>query len=401
MDSKLAGMNELVVLKQIKSLFPQTEVILVSTEENEDTALRSIKAGAYDYLTAPFRPDELNVAVDRALEKKRLADRVHVLEDETHFQKTLENIIGTSRAMREVMKVVRQVARLDSTVLVSGENGTGKELVARTLHSLSPRKDMPLVITSCGAIPEDLQEAELFGHTRGGIPGTKTSKEGLFEEAHGGTVFLDEVGDLSSSAQISMLRFLQNGQVTKVGTTVGRSLDVRVIAATNRNLEEGVEKKTFIEDLFYRLNVVPIHIPPLRERPEDIPLLAQRFIEQSAGKIGIHPAPAISPRVINLLVAQPWQGNVRELECAVERAVALDRDGVIGMDDVPLGESQRGEDKVLGRARKNSLTLNELEREYILEVLSECSGSRKKTAERLGITTATLWRKLKQYEQEG
>jgi DNA-binding NtrC family response regulator len=401
MDSKLAGMEELFVLKQVKSLSPQTEIVLVLSEGNVETALRSIKAGAYDFLTTPFHPDELNFAVGRALEKKRLADRVRVLEEETCFQKLTENIVGTSRAMKDVLKAVRQVARLDSTVLVSGENGTGKELIARTLHSLSPRKNMPLVIISCSAIPDDLQEAELFGLTKGGAAYTKASKKGLFEEAHGGTVFLEEVGDLSSSSQLSMLRFLQNGQVKTVGTTVGRSLDVRVIAATNRNLEKSVEDKTFIEDLFYRLNVVPIHIPPLRDRPEDIPLLAQRFIEESAGKIGIHPAPSISPRVINLFVAQPWRGNVRELECTIERAVALDRDGVIGMDDVPLGESQRSEDKVLDRARKNSLTLNKLEREYILEVLSECGGSRKKTAERLGITTATLWRKLKQYEQEG
>jgi DNA-binding NtrC family response regulator len=401
MDSKLAGMEELFVMKQVKTLSPQTEIVLVLTEGNVETALKSIKAGAYDYLTTPFRPDELNYTVGRALEKKRLSDRVRVLEEETCFQKLTENIVGTSRAMTDVLKVVRQVARLDSTVLVSGENGTGKELIARTLHSLSPRKNMPYVVVSCSAIPEDLQEAELFGHTKGGAGGAKTTKRGLFEEAHGGTVFLEEVVDLSASAQTSMLRFLQNGQVTKVGTTVGRSLDVRVIAAANRDLEKSVEDKTFIEDLFYRLNVVPIHIPPLRDRPEDIPLLAQRFIERSAAKIGIHPAPSISARVNNLFVAQPWRGNVRELECTIERAVALDRDGVIGMDDVPLGESQRSEDKVLDRARKNSLTLSKLEREYILEVLSECGGSRKKTAERLGITTATLWRKLKQYEQEG
>jgi two-component system response regulator HydG len=393
--------DKLDVFGEIKAVSPETEVLTVVTEDNLDTALRSVKAGAYHFLTTPFHSDELNLAVDRALEKKRLSEMVLGMEEGGRFQRPLEGFIGDSRAIRDVLKVVRQVARLDSTILVSGENGTGKELVARTLHSLSPRRDMPLAIISCGAIPKDIQETELFGQAGRETPGTQPSKRGLFEEAHGGTVFLDEVGDLSPASQVRMLRLLQNGRITHVGATVARSLDVRIIAATNRNLEECVENETFSEDLFYRLNVVPIHIPALRERPEDIPLLAQKFVTLSAEKMGIQPTPAISPRVMNLLMAQPWPGNIRELECAIERAVALDRDGIIGMDDVPLGSTQRSEDKALERARKSSLTLNELEREYILEVLSEFGGSRKKTAERLGITTATLWRKLKQYEREG
>jgi two-component system response regulator HydG len=266
---------------------------------------------------------------------------------------------------------------------------------------LSPRKDKPLVTINCGAIPENLQESELFGHVRGSFTGAHTDKRGLFEEAHGGTAFLDEIGELSLAAQVKLLRFLQDGEARRVGNTASRNLDVRIIAATNRDLEKCVEERAFREDLYYRVNVILIHVSPLRERTEDIPPLVQYFVKLAADRMELRRPPSVSPRSMSLLMSQEWRGNVRELENIVERAIALDRDGIIGMDDLPYDIVPRSEDKLIDQALRDSLTLKQLEREYILEVMAACGGSRVKTADRLGITTATLWRKLKQYNSEG
>ncbi len=400
-DMRLTGMSGMDVLTRSKELFPDTEVVVMTAYGTIEGAVEAIKSGAYDYLTKPFQPEELTLVAGRALERKGLTQRVRLLEQAVRGQHPFEEIVCTSQAMNDVLKMVDQVARLESTVLITGESGTGKELVARALHQLSPRKDKPLVIVNCGAIPENLQESELFGHTKGAFTGAYADKRGLFDEAHGGTAFLDEVGELTQMAQVKMLRFLQNGEVRRVGTTASRNLDVRIIAATNRDLEKSVADRDFREDLFYRLNVIPIELPPLRARRDDIPPLAQHFVRRIAERMGKAQPPAISPQAMDLLLKQTWRGNVRELENIIERAAALDRDGILGMDDLPFGESDRNEDRVIDHARQSSLTLSELEKEYILEVLAECSGSRKNTARRLGITTATLWRKLKQYEKEG
>jgi two-component system response regulator HydG len=399
-DLRLTGMSGIELLQRSKELFPDTEVVAMTAYGTIESAVTAIKSGAYDYLTKPFQPEELTLVAQRALERKGLTQRVRMLEEAVRGHHPFEDIITASPLMHDMLKMVDQVARLDSTVLITGESGTGKELVARALHGLSPRRDKPLVIVNCGAIPENLQESELFGHTKGSFTGAHADKRGLFDEAHGGTAFLDEVGELTPMAQVKMLRFLQNGEVRRVGTTASRNLDVRIIAATNRDLEKCVEENTFREDLYYRLNVIPIKLPALRERREDIQPLAQHFIKRIADRIGRPNPPAISPRAFDLLMKQPWRGNVRELENIIERAAALDRDGVIGMDDLPFGESQRNEDRIIDHARRNAMTLAELEKEYILEVLAECGGSRKNTANRLGITTATLWRKLKLYEKE-
>ncbi len=399
-DLRMTGMSGIDVLKRTKELFPDTEVVAMTAYGTIEGAVDAIKSGAYDYLTKPFQPEELTLVAERALERKGLTQRVRRLEKAVHGDHPFEGIITTSPKMQEVLKMIEQVARLDSTVLITGESGTGKELVARALHTRSPRKDDPLVIVNCGAIPENLQESELFGHTKGSFTGAHADKRGLFDEADGGTAFLDEVGELTPMAQVKMLRFLQNGEARRVGTTASRLLDVRIIAATNRDLEKSVEDGSFREDLFYRLNVIPIQLPPLRERHEDIPPLAQHFARRIAYRMGLTQPPSISPRAMDRLMKQPWRGNVRELENIIERAAALDRDGILGMDDLPFGETQRKEDKLIDKARESSLTLQQLEKEYILEVLAECSGSRKNTARRLGITTATLWRKLKLYERE-
>ena len=399
-DLRLGGISGIEVLKRAKELFPDTEVVVMTAYGTIEGAVEAIKSGAYDYLTKPFQPQELTLVAQRALERKGLTQRVRLLEQAVRDQDPFKDIISASPAIDEVLKMVDQVARLDSTVLITGESGTGKELVARALHALSPRKDKPLVIVNCGAIPENLQESELFGHTKGAFTGAHVDKRGLFDEAHGGTAFLDEVGELTPMAQVKMLRFLQNGEVRRVGTTASRNLDVRIIAATNRNLHKEVEGGGFREDLFYRLNVIPIELPPLRDRREDIPALALHFMRRIAERMDIPNPPPISPRAMDLLLKQPWRGNVRELENIMERASALDRDGIIGIDDLPFGDSHRNEDRIIDHARTSALTLAEIEKEYILEVLAECGGSRKNTAKRLGITTATLWRKLKLYEKE-
>jgi two-component system, NtrC family, response regulator AtoC len=400
-DLRLTGINGLEVLKQTKELFPDTEVVVMTAYGTIEGAVEAIKAGAYDYLTKPFQPEELTLVSQRALERRGLTQRVRLLEEAVRGHHPFEDIVCASPAMSDVLKMIDQVARLDSTVLITGESGTGKELAARALHGLSPRKDKPLVIVNCGAIPENLQESELFGHSKGSFTGAHVDKRGLFEEAHGGTAFLDEVGELTTLAQVKMLRFLQNGEVRRVGNTTSRNLDVRIIAATNRDLEKSVKDGGFREDLYYRLNVIPIKLPSLRERRDDIPPLAQHFVRRIADRMGANQPLTISPRAMDLLVKQHWRGNVRELENIMERAAALDRDGIIGTDDLPFADAQRGEDRIIERARRGALTLAELEKEYILEVLAECNSSRKNTAQRLGITTATLWRKLKQYEKEG
>ncbi len=392
------GMNGLDVLKQIKEISPETEIVVTSDAEKRKRALQAIKAGAHGYLIRPFQPEELNLAAAQALTKRRLVGKINTLEKELRSHQPLQNIVWASRTMDEVIKTVRQVARIELTVLISGESGTGKELVARVLHCLSPRAERPLIVVSCEAIPESLQESEIFGHVKDSFPGAHKDKRGMLEEAQGGTVFLDEVACLCPAAQVRLMRFLQDGLAAPLGASTGRAVDVRILAATKQNLEERVEQNAFREDLYYRLNVVPVHLPPLRERQEDVPVLVQRFVKTASERMRRSSPPNISPRVMNSFLNQAWRGNVRELECAVERAVALDRDGVIRMDDLPLREPQNREDRVLDRARQGCLSLSELEREYILEVLAENSGSRKRTAERLGITTATLWRKLKQYE---
>ncbi len=400
-DLRLGGMDGIELLEYIKKMFTDTEVVMMTGYGTIEGAVEAIKSGAYDYITKPFQPEELTLVARRALERKGLTQKVRVLEETVRRQAPLDGIVSASPIMNEVLKVVSQVARLDSTVLITGESGTGKEVIARALHALSPRNDRRLVTINCGAIPENLQESELFGHTKGAFTGAYADKRGLFDEAHSGTAFLDEVGELTPMAQVKMLRFLQNGEVRRVGTTSSRNLDVRIIAATNRDLEKSVEDGSFREDLFYRINVIPIQLPPLRERREDIPALAQHFLAGIAKRMNQEDSMSISPRAMDLLMNQPWRGNVRELENVVERAAALDRDGIVGMDDLPFAESERSEDRVIEQARQKSLTLAELEREYILEVLAECAGRRKTTAKRLGITTATLWRKLKQYEKDG
>jgi DNA-binding NtrC family response regulator len=308
----------------------------------------------------------------------------------------IERAAGRGLEAGELIKAIKQES--PETEVITGEPGSGKTLVARTLHALSDRRGNPLVVIPCAAIAEPLQESELFGRASRPSAGSRSESRGQLERAEGGMALLDEVGKLAPAAQAKLMRFLQDGELKRVGASSTRSLNVRVLAASSQDLENRVEQGAFREDLFYRLSVIRMHLAPLRERREDIAVLAQHFLARAAARSGTDP-PGISPRALSLLMSQGWPGNVGELENVMERAIAQNTDGLIGLDDLPLGESWRTEDRVIDQARRSRLTLDELEREYILEVLAECGGSRKKTSERLGITTATLWRKLKQYEQ--
>jgi two-component system response regulator HydG len=324
--------------------------------------------------------------------------KVRELEDRLYERDLQPRFLGNSPAITRVLQLVERIAGSDASVLICGESGTGKELIAEMIHRKSNRAENPLVIVNCGALPETLQESELFGHVKGAFTGALKEKKGLLAEADGGTLFLDEVGELSPQAQVKLLRFLENGECRKVGETHTEKLDVRVLAATNRDLEESVSEGAFRADLFYRLNVIPVTVPPLREIKDDVPLIARTFIEEYASRMGKDP-PKISEECLQLFNDHSWPGNVRELRNLTERAVVVDQDGVITMADLPDHLRSNGAD-IIDDGLKKHHSLKEIEKRYILSMLEECNGNRKKTGQILGITKATLWRKLNQYDEE-
>ena len=366
-------------------------VVVVVSENAADRGWAAIREGAYDYLVKPGPSERLLLVVRRALERRSLAEKIRHLEETIRSRAPFDEIVGTSAALTEVMKIVEQIARMNNTVLVTGEPGTGKKLIGRALHALSPRRDRPFTVVDCSAIPAKLRDG-IFGPTPNGshhMPGE------LIQRAHGGTLFLDGISELTPAAQQGLMWFLQEAERMR-GNASTTLPDVRVIVATHRDLAGSVESGSFNEDLYYRLNVISLRVPPLRERIEDIPLLVRHFLRQALESRG-GGQPVVSPRAMAVLTAHPWPENVRELENFIQRAVAVDRDGVLGLDDLPFS-AESAADRVIDRAKKETLTLGELEREYVLEILAENGGSRKKTAAKLGITTATLWRKLKRFE---
>lgn len=388
----IAGME---LLKQIKRLSPATEVIVMTAYGTVKDGVEAMKLGAYDYITKPFTNEEMTILVERALQKRRLEEEINRLKMQMQRKYSFDGIIGTSEPMLKVLELVSQVCHTDSTVLISGESGTGKELIAKALHANSPRKRSPLVTINCGALPENLQESELFGHLRGSFTGAVRDKKGLFEEADGGSLFLDEVGETASTTQVKLLRFLQEGEIRKVGDNNPIRVDVRLIAATNKNLEEEVAKGNFRKDLFYRLSVIPIHVPPLRQRREDIPLLIDYFVKRYADKMH-KPVKGFCQRALAMMINYHWPGNVRELENVVERAVILASKEQVTPDNLPpqlWGDTQW----VMNSQGRRYPTLAEVERDYILKTLQRCQGNKKRAAEELRISKSTLWRKLSQY----
>ncbi len=404
-DIKMPRMNGLEFLDALsaRGLSGTTCVIMMSAFGTLDVAIEAMKRGAYDYISKPFKSDEIVLTLKKAEERQQLRAQVQELEDKVSRLAAFESgdrpLIGESEAMRRLKDVLSKVAAYDTTVLVTGESGTGKELVARAIYRTGPRKKGAFVAINCGAIPETLLESELFGHVRGAFTDARADKPGLFVEADGGTLFLDEVGELPPSLQVSLLRVIQEGEVRPVGASRSRQVDVRLIAATHRNLRDAVAQGEFREDLFYRLNVLPIHVPPLRERIEDLPQLVEFILKRVAKRMNLRP-PALSAEAMKTLMAYPWPGNVRELENVLERALVLTDGPQIPSDALPL---QLASDKspVQVTLASGDLSIKKatayIERELIKRALTETSGNRTHAAQLLEISHRALLYKLKDY----
>ncbi len=387
-DIKMRGTDGMELQRRMHEIDPKLIVIMMTGYASVETAVTALKNGAYDYVTKPLDPEEIAHLVKNALAHKR-TEQENVLLRETVAEVTRpEELVGQSAAMQKVFDAIETVGPTDATVLITGESGTGKELIARAIHHASPRRFHPLVVIHCGALTETLLESELFGHEKGAFTGAQYRKKGKFEIAEGGTVFLDEIGDISLKTQTDLLRVLQEREITRVGGNQIIKVDFRCIAATNKNLETLIEEGKFRPDLFYRLNVFRIELPPLRDRREDIPPLVEHFVRKFSLAMNKH-ITRVAPAAMNLLQQQPWQGNVRELENAVERAMVVSQEPELREQDFIFKAQPmpNGADK----------SLQEIERAHILRVLEECGGNQSRAAEVLGIDRATLYHKLRKY----
>jgi len=393
LDIKMAGMDGLELQSRLRKIKQDAAIIIMTAYASVDTAVQALKQGAFDYIVKPFDPDDLEHVVRNAVEKQAL-QRENVamkatLKEIDHFP----DIVGESSAIRKVLELIKVVAPTDATVLIRGESGTGKELVAKGIHMASPRRYMPLVTVNCGALPESLLESELFGHERGAFTGAQYRRKGKFEMADGGTIFLDEVGDVSLKTQTDLLRVLEEKQICRVGGSRMMPVDFRVVAATHKDLQGLVGSGEFREDLFYRLNVFQITLPPLRDRPEDIPLLIQSFIEKASRQMG-KVVTGVSPEAMALLKRRPWPGNIRELQNAVERAVVLAQSEELTAEDLAFGDEAGAPPVQSGDA---VLSLSDVEKIHIERVLQQSAWNISLSARVLGIDRATLYNKIKRY----
>lgn len=398
-DLKLGSESGIELIDQIQKISPQTSAIIMTGFGSIESAVDAIKAGAFHYVTKPFEFADLLNLIKKALEHKKVNQENKILKKQLKAKYGFENIVGTSAGLKNVFDLVQRVADTDSTVLILGESGTGKELVARAIHYNSGRSQRPIVPVNCAAIPENLLESELFGHVKGAFTGAVTTRMGRFEMADGGTLFLDEIGDMSPKLQVKLLRVLQERRFEAVGSNRSVEVDVRIITATNKNLEEGVAEGWFREDLFYRLNVIPIKIPPLRERKDDIPLFVKHFVKKYSEEHQA-PAPEINSAVMEQLMEYAWPGNVRELENLVERMVILHPGQTIPPDSLPIRVNQVPEKITTsvqipeeGISFKN--VVNDFENELILKALEKTSGNKNKAATLLKLNRTTLVEKIK------
>jgi DNA-binding NtrC family response regulator len=395
LDLKLPGMDGLQILNRLRQFDPEVPVIIITGFATIESAVHTIKKGAFDYLAKPFSPEELRVIVRKALGMRTLKREEKILRREMESPGSFTMVVGRSPCMARLLDIVKRVSPTESTVLITGESGTGKELMAREIHSHSPRRNAPFVVVDCGALVETLFESELFGHVKGSFTGAHVTKHGRFEVADGGTIFLDEISHISLNIQAKLLRAIQEREVTRIGSTTPIKVDVRILAATNESLEDNVRKGRFREDLFYRLSVVPIHIPPLRERLDDIPILADHFLDKFADKAG-REIKAISPQVKKALLQYEWPGNIRELENTIERAVVLSKGDEIELKDLfyhGIGSRLSFLQPPDGRFKP----LEEMEKEYIKMVLDAQHGNRSQAARLLGIDRKTLLAKIKKF----
>ena len=386
------AISGLDILNKTKQYSPQTEVVVITGHSSIDSAVRAMREGAFDYISKPIALEELNIVIEKAYERRRLLTEIRHLRDQVKQYANLDNIIATSPAMQKVMVMVKRIARSNSTVMIEGESGTGKEVIARALHAHGLRSDGPFVAINCAALPETLLESELFGHVKGSFTGANSNKKGLFEEANGGTIFLDEIAETTPNFQVKMLRVLQENEIRRVGDTHDIPVDARVLASSNKPIAQLVEAGKFRQDLFYRLRVIPLYLPPLRERVADIVPLAKYFIDRychkaSRSRVKIHDT------TIKKLESYQWPGNVRELENAVERAMILLEHDIIMPDDMLLETG----DMPAAAYDFLAMSMKELEKLHINAVLDDAHWNQKETARRLGIGYNTLWRKMNEY----
>jgi two-component system, NtrC family, response regulator AtoC len=401
-DLRMPGMDGIELLTKVKQLRPETMVVLMTAYGTVKTAVRAMKLGAEDYLGKPIDVEELEIVLQKAIERKALLEETRQLRARLDHKYRFDNLVGESAGMLAAFKAIRQVAPSSASVLLLGESGTGKELFAQALHQNSPRRHKPFVRVACAALPESLLESELFGHEKGSFTGSVATRAGRFETADGGTLFLDEIGDISPTVQVKLLRFLEEHEFERVGGNRTYKVDVRIVAATHRDLKKKLEDGSFREDLYYRLNVIEITIPPLRERTTDIPLLAQHFLDKYAEANG-KPIDRLSDEVMSLLLAHPWPGNVRELENAMERAVVLATTATLGPVHFPtLRQAAPPVPAGAGSGvRIPGSTLAQLEQEAILRTLEAVEGSTSRAAAVLGISPRKIQYKLAEYKRAG
>lgn len=388
LDLKMPVMDGMETLKKIRETNTTTPILMLTAHGTMETAIEAMKLGAMDYLSKPFDVEELKVQIRKALHVSELEEQVTYLKETTAFE-TGNVVIGDSQPMKELMTMVERVAATPATILIQGESGTGKEIVAHLIHHNSPRRDKPFVKVNCGAIPETLIESELFGHEKGAFTGAISRKIGKFERARGGTILLDEIGELNLSMQVKLLRVLQDKEIERVGGSETVSVDARVIAATNRQLKEMTEEGTFREDLYYRLSVIPLHIPPLRERKEDIPAFVNHFLKVYGNEMG-RKNMTLSPEAMEQLVNHPWKGNVRELENVIERLVIFSPTDDVKKVDLPHSDDTEAKKEGRILLPEEGVSLDDLEKDLILQALEKTGNNQTKAAQLLGISRHTL-----------
>ncbi|MDH5468755.1 MAG: sigma-54 dependent transcriptional regulator [Candidatus Aminicenantes bacterium] len=396
LDLKLPDMDGMEILSQIKEEHPKTPVIIITGYASIDSAIEAMKRGASDYLSKPFSPEQLRLITKKSLDSRKMLIENIYLREELEKQVEFNMVIGKSTVMERVLDIVKRISSSDSTVLITGESGTGKEILAREIHNHSPRRNAPFVVVDCGALVETLFESELFGHVKGSFTGAHETKHGRFEVANGGTIFLDEISNISLNIQAKLLRVIQEREVTRVGSNKPIKVDVRILAATNENLADLVRKEKFREDLFYRLSVVPLNLPPLRERKEDIPFLIDHFINKYCKKTR-KDLKGVSPSVKKALMEYDWPGNIRELENTIERAVVLTKGEKIELEDLVYHGISASSSLLLPVGGKYK-SLNDIEKEYIKIVLQAQHGNKSRTAKILKIDRKTLMAKIKKYK---
>jgi two-component system response regulator PilR (NtrC family) len=396
-DLRMPGLDGLQLLRETRKLCPQTLVILVTAHASVETVVEAMRAGAHDYMLKPLVYDDVITKVSRLLEQREIAWQVQHLRSEVESKYDFENLVGESAAMRRIVELTKKVAPTNSTVLITGESGVGKEVVARAVHRESGRSEKIFLPINCGAIPETLLESQLFGHVRGAFTGAVVAQEGLFQRARGGTIFLDEIGELPLSLQVKLLRAIEEKEILQVGATTPAKVDIRIIAATNRNLEDCCKEGTFREDLYYRLNVFEISIPPLRRRPEDIPLLIDFLVRRHNAEMNAH-FKGVENAAMKILMSMPWKGNVRELDNVIEHSMIVGSGDWIRATDLParLGSSTESQSNEMDDGLKTAMRA--YERLHIGNVLNRTTGDKRAAAELLGISLSSLYRKIEELE---